>query len=136
MVKKTLFFLLCLSLGTLLSCSKKEEFKPSGDKIDPTAPFAMEEECPKEKTSSVPTIKRGYYIQMGSFKEKENAIELQKTIEGWGYATETEGLNGSKGNWTVLLVGPFFEQSDAVKHQLILEKRTGIKKTLRKELTR
>ena len=100
---------------------------------DPESPFEIkDQESPSEEQPSH-TLKRGFFIQLGSFKDKENALNLQKSVESWGYATELNSLKKKDSELTIVVVGPFIERESAEKHKKIIEGRASLSKTVIKE---
>ncbi len=80
------------------------------------------------KTARVAQVKRAaWVVQMGSFKQKENAIRLVNSLRASGYKAFTKEFKTAKGDRVRVYVGPAENKPSAVLLASKLEDKTKLK---------
>jgi len=77
-------------------------------------------------TPGADTTEKGWFVQVGTFSNPDNAQQLADKLKQDGYAVQTENIKLANGKAVRVRVGPFLENA-AKDAQLNIEKSMGIK---------
>jgi DedD protein len=77
-------------------------------------------------TPGADTTEKGWFVQVGTFSNSDNAQQLADKLKQDGFAVQTENIKLANGKAVRVRVGPFLEDT-AKDAQLHIEKSTGIK---------
>jgi len=73
---------------------------------------------------------KAWSIQVGSFSEKKNALQLQNKLLKAGYSAYTVSIEDGKRQITQVLVGPELEQDIANRMKAALQEKFALKGTI------
>lgn len=70
---------------------------------------------------------KGWFVQVGTFSNVDNARQLAERLKEFGFTTRTENVQLAQGRAVRVRVGPFSEDGDAKTAQTRIEQTVGIK---------
>jgi cell division septation protein DedD len=100
---------------------------PDEEKIEVKAPIVETKDIdpmPLQKESPIQSL---YFIQMGSFKDNENARKLIGLIKTYDYSVATSFYPRKHDTLTVVFIGPFRDKQDTLKNKKFMERKTKLK---------
>lgn len=106
------------------------------DKVRKQAPVA-EKTAVREESSTTPVtgtksqvkssdLRQGWIVQLGTYKNKQNATRLKKRLAAHGYEVKLEGVKIREGQAVRVRVGPFEEKVTATNMLARINRDLGV----------
>jgi DedD protein len=99
---------------------------PSDKDASEKTVYRLPSQDKKTEVTRTESVEKGWFVQVGTFSNSDNARQLADKLKQDGFAVQLENIRLAKGKAVRVRVGPFLEDNAKVA-QLNIEKSVGIK---------
>lgn len=118
---------------TLLTKSQNFPLTPSSPvPVETATPLRVQQQTPPSENKLITNIKEGYFVQIASFKNRQDAERLKASLILKGFDATISIALQQQTSWFRVAVGPFNSRGEAEKALVALAKVEGVKGMIRK----